>query len=140
MSRAQPIESLLCVATTPAQAKALLATLMAAGIPARTDGEALADEYAASMRLMNLLGTKVYVPTASLERARAVAQPEAIDDDELTRLALAATDPETPPKGDGESLRLAAVSPRTGSRWLLALLYALPLVAAAIAAAVTSSA
>lgn len=140
MSRTQPIESVLCVATTPAQAKALLATLMAAGIPARTDGETLTDEYAASMRLMNLLGTKVYVPTASLAQARAIAQPAAIDEHELTRLALAADEPETPPRGDGEAMRLAVVAPRTGSRWLLALVYGLPLVAAAIAAAVTSSA
>jgi len=140
VSRPQPIESLLCVTATPARAKALLATLMAAGVPARTDGEALADEYAASMRLLNLLGTKVYVPTASLALARTITQPQAVDDDELTRLALAADDPETPPDGGSESMRLAVVSPRTGSRWLLALVYVLPVLAAAIAAAVTSSA
>lgn len=135
MSRSRPIESLLCVATTPAQAKALLATLMAAGIPARTDGEALADEYAASMRVMNLLGTKVYVPTASLPQARAIAQPEPIDEGELTRLALAADRPETPPKDRAATIGLSPMSARRGSRWLLALLYGLPLLAAAIAAA-----
>ncbi len=135
MSRAQPIESLLCVATTPAEAKALLATLMTAGIPARTDGDALADEYAASMRLMNLLGTKVYVPTASLAQARAIAQPEPVDADELTRLALAAERPETPPGDGAAAIGLTPVTARNGSRWLLALLYGLPLTVAAIAAA-----
>jgi hypothetical protein len=134
MSAAGPIESLLCVAATPGEAKALLATLMAAGIPGRTDGDALADEYAASMRLMNLLGCKVYVPTASLAQARAITAPASVDVDELTRQALAAERPETPPPASAP-LRLAAVSPRTGTRGLLLLLYGLPLLAALVAAA-----
>lgn len=134
MSDAGPIESLLCVASTPGEAKALLATLMASGIPARTDGDALADEYAASMRLMNLLGCKVYVPTASLAEARAIVAPAPVDVDELTRHALAAERPETPPRSS-PSLRPAALSPRTGTRGLLLLLYGLPLLAALVAAA-----
>lgn len=135
MSDAGSIESLLCVATTPAQAKALLATLMTAGIPARTDGDALADEFAASMRLMNLMGTKVYVPTASLARARAIATSEPVDVAELTRQALAAERPETTPSERSACGGAALPTPRTGSRVLLALLYGLPLLAAIMHAA-----
>lgn len=135
MSDARSIESLLCVATTPAQAKALLATLMAAGIPARTDGDALADEFAASMRLMNLMGTKVYVPTASLVRARAIATPEPVDLDELTRQALAAAGPESQPderpaRGNG-----ASSTPRSRRQVGSALICGLALLAAILRAA-----
>lgn len=94
MSRS--IESVACVASTPAQAKVFVATLMAHGIPARVDGDNLADEWAASRRLLNMLGTQVMVPTPSLARAREVLQPAAIDADELERQALATEREEAP--------------------------------------------
>ena len=64
----QPIESLARVASTPAQAKIFVAMLAAEGIPARVDGDSLVDEFAASQRLMNLVGTRVMVPTSALQR------------------------------------------------------------------------
>ncbi len=85
----EPIESVVRVAATPAQAKILVARLQAEGIPARTDGDSLVDEFAASRRLMNLIGTKVFVPTASLARARDILQPVEVDPAELEREALA---------------------------------------------------
>lgn len=84
-----PIESVARVAATPGQAKVFVALLQAAGIPARVEGDSLADEFAASRRLMNLLGTKVMVPTASLAEARALLEPVAIDEEDLSRQALA---------------------------------------------------
>ncbi len=87
-----PIEAVACVATTPAQAKVFVATLMAEGIPARIEGENLTDELAASRRLMNLIGTRVMVPTKCVERARELLRPEPIDATELEREALAAED------------------------------------------------
>lgn len=85
-----PIESVARVANTPEQAKVFVATLMAAGIPARIEGENLTDEWAASRRLMNLLGTRVMVPTKCVEQARELLQPVAIDAGELEQQALAA--------------------------------------------------
>jgi len=84
-----PIESVARIAQTPAQAKVFVAMLMAEGIPARVEGDSLADEYAASRRLLNLMGTRVMVPTQSLDRAREILQPVAIDPEELERQALA---------------------------------------------------
>lgn len=92
----EPIESVARVATTPSEAKIFVAMLRAEGIPARTDGDSLVDEFAASQRLMNLVGTKVIVPTSSLERAREILQPDPIDPAELERAALAGG-PEAPP-------------------------------------------
>ncbi len=87
---AEPIESVVRVATNPAQAKVFAAILQAEGIPARVEGDNLVDEFAASRRLMNLMGTTVMVPTRSLARANEILQPVTIEPDELTRQALAA--------------------------------------------------
>lgn len=91
------IESVLCTAATPAQAKIYVALLQAQGIPARIEGESLADEFAASQRLMGLLGSRVFVPTSSLERARELLQPVAVPAEELEQMALS-TPLETPPR------------------------------------------
>lgn len=115
----QPIESVARIARTPSEAKIFVAMLQAQGIPARVDGDSLADEFAASQRLMNLSGTKVMVPTSSLERAREILQPEPIDPDELERAALAGS-PESPPLPPAAE-PAAAPSPRNSV--LLALLF-----------------
>lgn len=111
-----PIESVLCTAATPAQAKIYVAVLQAAGIPARIEGESLADEFAASQRLMGLLGSRVFVPTSSLERARELLQPNAVSPEDLTQQAMAAPPVEQPPTHS------PAVPPSGGSlaRWLAA--------------------
>jgi hypothetical protein len=90
-------------ATTPAQAKVWIALLQAAGIPAHADGDSLADEVAVSQRLMNLQGTRVLVPTSSLQRAREVLDAETVDAAELERQALSASASERPvaPRGGG---------------------------------------
>jgi len=93
-----PIESVACTARTPAQAKVFVAMLMAEGIPARIDGDTLTDEFAASRRLMNLLGTRVMVPTRSLDVARELLQPATIDGAELERQALAEAPMTTMPR------------------------------------------
>ncbi len=86
----KPIETVVRVASTPSQAQIFVAMLQAEGIPARIEGDSLTDEFAASRRLMNLIGTKVMVPTSSLERAREILQPTQVDPAELEREALAA--------------------------------------------------
>jgi hypothetical protein len=88
----EPIETVAAVAKTPAQAKVFVAMLTAEGIPARTDGDLLADEFAASRRMLNLLGCKVFVPTRSLDRARDILQPVSIDAADLEQQALAESD------------------------------------------------
>jgi len=105
---------------------------MAAGIPARIDGESLADQFAASMRLMNLIGTKVYVPTASLAQAREIVRPMQIDADELTRQALAAASPERMPPADGGATVITKPWARSVSRWLLVGMVGLPSAALAV--------
>jgi hypothetical protein len=95
MKTSQPIESVAKVAATPAQAKVFVALLQAEGIPARVEGDSLVDEFAASRRLMNLIGTRVMVPTASLDRAQEILQPVEVDAAELERQALAATSAES---------------------------------------------
>ncbi|MBL8738825.1 MAG: hypothetical protein JNL12_20515 [Planctomycetes bacterium] len=112
----EPIESVARVASTPSEAKIFVAMLRAEGIPARTDGDSLVDEFAASQRLMNLVGTKVIVPTSSLARAREILQPEPVDPVELERAALAASPEPTPLR------RPAAAANASSSRLLLALL------------------
>lgn len=116
----QPIASVVTVAATPQQAKILVALLQAEGIPAHVDGDSLADEVAASRRLINLNGTRVMVPTASLEQAREVLANTQVDDDELLQQALGAENPESPVP--------APPPPVPPKRW--------PVVVAAIAAAV----
>lgn len=127
----QPIESLACVATTPAQAKMFVAMLAAEGIPARVDGDSLADEVASSQRLMNLVGTRVMVPTSALQRAQELLKPLHVDPNDLVRQALAA-DPEVPhdrgranasvgPAAVSEAAAAAAASTRRVLLVLLAL-------------------
>lgn len=115
---ATPIESVVRTAQTPEQAKVFVAMLMAEGIPARTDGESLADEFATSRRLMNLLGTKVMVPTQSLERAREILQPPAVDPEELARQALA----EAPVAVVPDTLPTTRQGPPRWRYWILLLL------------------
>ena len=90
----QPIASVAKVAATPEQAKIFAALLQAEGIPASIEGDSLADEVAVSRRMLNLNGTRVMVPTASLERAREILGNADVDEAELTAQALAASDPE----------------------------------------------
>jgi len=90
----QPIATVVRVAATPEQAKIFVALLQAEGIPAHTDGDSLADEVAMSRRLINLAGTRVMVPTSSLERAREILGAVQIDEAELAAQALAADAPE----------------------------------------------
>jgi hypothetical protein len=119
----RPIESVAAVAATAAQAKVFVALLAAEGIPAHTDGDSLTDEFAASRRLMNLMGTKVLVPTPSLERAREILQPSDVDAEELTRQALAAGPAEPPSRPIERADSAAAVK-----LWLVAATGALLLV------------
>ena len=90
----QPIAAVVKVAATPAQAKILAALLQAEGIPATIDGDSLADEVAVSRRMLNLNGTRVMVPTSSLERAREILAAAQVDEAELEAQALAADSPE----------------------------------------------
>lgn len=92
----QPIASVVKVAATTQQAKIFVALLQAEGIPAHIDGDSLADEVAVSRRLIHLNGTRVMVPTASLERAREVLAEAPVDEAELVAQALGAENPETP--------------------------------------------
>lgn len=101
----EPIETCVRTANTPAQAKIFVAMLQAEGIPARVEGESLTDEFATSRRMMNLTGTKVMVPTKSIERAREILEPMQVDPEALEREALA-TPMETP-----SSPRAAAPAP-----------------------------
>jgi hypothetical protein len=94
---ADPDAVIAKVATTPAQAKIWVALLHGAGIPAYTDGDSLADEIAVSRRVLNLNGTRVFVPKNSLEQARELLTTTTVDERELEAQALAAADPETPP-------------------------------------------
>lgn len=94
-----PIATVIRVAATPEQAKVLAALLRAEGVPAYVDGDSLADEVAMSRRLMNLQGTRVMVPTASLERAREILAEAVVAPDDLEQQALAADDPEREPVG-----------------------------------------
>lgn len=118
------------IAASPAQAKVFVAMLQAEGIPARVDGDDLVDEFAAAQRLMNLMGTRVLVPTSALAEAQAILQPATVDADELTAQALAAgeVDTSTPaplhPVATGRARIVCAL--------LLALLFALPVVIAVV--------
>ncbi|MEO6593676.1 MAG: hypothetical protein ABIP94_02860 [Planctomycetota bacterium] len=93
----KPIAAVARIATTPEQAKIFAAMLQAEGIPAQVEGDSLADEVAVSRRLMNLGGTRVMVPVASLQRAKEILDTGGVDDDELAAQAEAATYAEVPP-------------------------------------------
>ncbi len=120
----RPLSAVARVATTPEQAKIFVALLQAEGIPAYVEGDSLADEFATSRRMMNLVGTKVMVPTTSLDRARELLVKVEIDPAELEQQALAAA--------DGESVPVPSPRPtppaRTTNHW--------PLVVAIVAAIV----
>ncbi|HZN38757.1 MAG TPA: hypothetical protein VFD82_08130 [Planctomycetota bacterium] len=111
----RPLSAVARVAATPDQAKVFVAMLQAEGIPAYVEGDMLADEVAASRRLMNLAGTRVLVPSASLERAREILGTVEVDPAELEQQALAAADPESLPEPPRPAPPLAA---RT-LRWAL---------------------
>jgi hypothetical protein len=93
----QPIASVAVVAKSVAQAKVFVALLRAEGIPANLEGDSLTDEIAITRQMMNLNGTRVMVPTNSLEQARELLANIAVDQDELERQALTAADPESAP-------------------------------------------
>ncbi|HEX6810070.1 MAG TPA: DUF2007 domain-containing protein [Planctomycetota bacterium] len=118
----KPLSAVVRVAASPAQAKIFVALLQAEGIPAYVEGDSLADEFASSRRLVNLIGTEVKVPTSSLERAREILEKVEIDPAELEQQALAAADGEVPvPPREPRP-------PRTHGIW--------PLVVASVAAVV----
>jgi hypothetical protein len=94
----RPLSAVVRVASTPDQAKVFVALLQAEGIPAYVEGDMLADEVAASRRLMNLAGTRVLVPSASIERAREILGNAEVDPAELEQQALTAVDPEHMPE------------------------------------------
>lgn len=125
----QPIESVARIANTPAQAKIFLAMLHAEGIPARVDGESLVDEFAASQRLMNLVGTRVMVPTSALQRAQEILQPVTVDPEELARAAAVGASPPPPDPGSTEAAKTAAAD---STRNLLLALLALAIGAAVL--------
>lgn len=125
-----PIEAVARTANTPEQAKVYVAMLMAEGIPARIDGDSLTDEFAASRRLMNLMGTKVMVPTQSLARAREILQPVAIDPAELERQALA----EAPQTFVPPMAATTVTGSESGRSWAWWALLLLPMLAALLLA------
>lgn len=125
----QPIESLARVASTPAQAKIFVAMLAAEGIPARVDGDSLVDEFAASQRLMNLVGTRVMVPTSALQRAQEILQPVQVDPDELERAASVGAATRAP---DLASTAAAQTAAANSTRSLLLALLALAIGAAVL--------
>lgn len=96
------------VATTPNEAKILVALLQAEGIPAHVDGESLADEVALSQRAMNLQGVRVIVPTSSLEQAREILADTAVPESELEAQALAAGEPASDATPNKRTARLVA--------------------------------
>lgn len=99
-----PISSVVRVAKSPEQAKIYVALLAGEGIPAHIEGEGLVDEFAMSRRMMNLVAVRVFVPTASLERAREVLAATEISEEELERQAGAEAEPAPP------SLAVAALA------------------------------
>lgn len=125
----QPIESLARVASSPAQAKIFVAMLAAEGIPARVDGDSLVDEFAASQRLLNLVGTRVMVPTSALQRAQEILQPVQVDPDELERAAAVGASMRPPDHAASEDAKTAAAN---STRNLLLALLALAIGAAAL--------
>jgi len=64
--------TLLLAARSRAEAQIVLALLRSEDIVAYVNGEALADEFAASQRLLGLQGTRIEVREEDLPRARRV--------------------------------------------------------------------
>ena len=90
-----PISSVVAVAANSDEAKLMVAWLRAEDIPAFTDPDSAADEFAMSQRLMNLTSVKVMVPTSQLERAREILDRRGtIDREEVSQQAVAAAGPE----------------------------------------------
>lgn len=125
----QPIESVARVASTPAQAKVFVSMLQAEGIPARVEGDSLVDEFAASQRLMNLVGTRVMVPTSALQRAQEILQPMQVDPDKLDRAAAVGASTRAPDPVSAAAAQIAAAS---STRTLLLALLALAIGAAVL--------
>ena len=115
-----PIEALAKVAATPAQANVWVSMLQANGIPARVDGDSLTDEFAASRRLMNLMGVNVMVPAGCVAQAREVLKPAEIAPEELERQAMAEVVTTVTPE-------IAQRSNQTVGNWRWALLVLLPM-------------
>lgn len=125
------IELLAKVAATPGQAQVWVTLLQANGIPARVDGDSLVDEFAASRRLMNLMGVNVMVPADCVEQARELLRPAEIDPEELARQAMAEAVTTMTPEIALRSSDLAA-------NWRWTLLVLLPLIVLAALAAIGS--
>jgi len=89
----EPDAVVVHTATTPAEAKVFVAMLQAEGIPAYVEGDSLADEVAASRRLMNLQGVRVVVPPSARQRAVEILAEARVDEVELEAQALAAGPP-----------------------------------------------
>lgn len=126
-----PIEALVKVAATPAQAKVWVSMLQANGIPARVDGDSLVDEFAAARRLMNLMGCNVMVPANSLEQAREILKPAEVDAAELERQAMAEVVATETPDVAGRAVE-------SGLSWRWVLLVLLPLILFTVIAAIGS--
>ena len=88
----EPISTVVKVASTPDQAKIYVAMLEAEGIPAFVDGNSSADEFAMSQRMLNVSNVRVQVPTEAAERALEILKPTEVDEDDLTRQAMDASD------------------------------------------------
>lgn len=105
-------------ASTPSQAKVFVTLLQAEGIPAYIEGDSLTDEFAASQRLMNLLGVKVLVPASELARAAEILAVVELPEGELEAQALAAA----PEIAAADAARLAVPPPavqKPSRFWLL---------------------
>jgi len=88
----EPIGTVVKVASTPDQAKIYVAMLEAEGIPAFIDGNTSSDEFAMSQRMLNVSNVRVMVPTEAAERAREILEPTDVDQDDLERQAMEASD------------------------------------------------
>ena len=88
----EPISVVVKVARTPEQAKVFVAMLQAEGIPAFVEGNALADEFAMSQRMLNTQNVRVMVPSEAAERAAELLEPSEVDPEQLAREAMEAAD------------------------------------------------
>ena len=130
----KPIESIAKVASTPEQAKVYVAMLQGAGSPARIEGDCLVDDFAVARRLMNLMGTRVMVPTGSLALAHEVLQPVAIDPNELVQQALAAGGVATATRNVATE---TDVLEPTGGRWKWIAVLLLPILTSIVIVLIT---